>query len=150
MSATVKSIYATISNHVRMVGYKEIVEAHGRARGLTGFVYDDVDESVKVMASGPEPVLSELIHDLKKFRPDTVIETTDIKEDIRLPTPFGKIAVDDVLEYMARFDKGIRILTEHTGILKDHSVILTEHTAILKENTKVLHSMNEELNTASE
>ncbi len=116
MPATMKSIYATISNHVQMVGYREIVEAHGKARGLAGFVFNDVDGSVKVMASGLEPVLNDFIHDLKIIRPGTAIETTDIKEDIRLPSPFGRIAVDDVLEYMARFDKGIGILTEHTGL----------------------------------
>jgi acylphosphatase len=164
MSAAMKSIYATITNHVQMVGYREIVEARGRARGLAGFVFNDVDGSVKVMASGLEPVLNEFIHDLQSDRPNTTIDTIEIIEDIALPSPFGRIAVDDVLEYMARFDKGIGILTEHTGILKDHSVILTEHsailkdqnstltehTAILKENTQVLHSMNEKLDTLPE
>ncbi|MBC2698772.1 MAG: acylphosphatase, partial [ANME-2 cluster archaeon] len=138
MSAAMKSIYATISNHVQMVGYREIVEAHGRARGLAGFVFNDVDGSVKVMASGLEPVLNEFIHDLKIIRPDTAIETKEIKEDIRLPSPFGKIAIDDVLEYMARFDKGIGILTEHTAILKDQNSTLTEHTALLKDQSSTL------------
>ena len=133
MSATMKSMYATITNRVQMVGYRGIVEAHGRARGLTGFVFNDVDGSVKVMASGLEPVLNEFIHDLEIIRPDTAIETKMIDEDIRLPSPFGKIAENDVLEYMARFDKGIGILTEHTGILK--------------ENTQVLNSMNGKLDT---
>ncbi len=56
MSAAMKSIYATITNHVQMVGYREIVEAHSRARGFAGFVFNDVDGSVKVMSSGPEPI----------------------------------------------------------------------------------------------
>ncbi len=147
MSGAMKSIYATITNHVQMVGYREIVEAHGRARGLAGFVFSDVDGSVKVMASGLESVLNEFIDDLKSDRPDTTIDTIDIIEDIALPSPFGRIAVDDVLEYMARFDKGIGILTEHTALLKDQSSTLTEQTALLKENTQVLHSMNEKLDT---
>ena len=112
MSAAMKSIYATISNHVQMVGYREIVEAHGRARGLAGFVFNDVDGSVKVMASGPEPVLAEFIHDLKLIRPDTAIETKDIKEDIRLPSPFGRITMDEMREISERLDKGNMILGE--------------------------------------
>jgi len=99
-------------------------------------------------------------------------------EDIALPSLFGRIAVDDVLEYMARFDKGIGILTEHTALLKDqsstlteHTVLLkdqsstltehtallkdqsstlTEHTALLEENTQVFHSMNKKLDTLPE
>ena len=133
MTAAVKSIYATITNHVQMIGYREVVEAHGKARGLAGFVFNDVDGSVKVMARGPEPVITEFIHDLKSDRSDTTVDTIEIIEDIALPSPFGRIAVDDVREYMARFDKGIGILTEHTGILK--------------ENTQVLHSMNGKLDT---
>ena len=107
-----KNIYATISNHVQMVGYREIVEAHGRARGLAGLVFNDVDGSVKVMASGPEPVLTEFIHDLKIIRPDTVIETKEIMEDIRLPSPFGRITMDEMREISERLDKGNMILGE--------------------------------------
>ena len=124
MSAVMKNIYATITGHVQMVGYREIVEAHGRARGLAGFVFNDVDGSVKIMARGLEPVLAEFIQDLRSDRPDTIIETIEIMEDISLPSPFGKIAVDDMREYMARFDKGIAILTEHTRLLSENNSFL--------------------------
>ena len=131
MSAVMKNIYATITDHVQMVGYREIVEAHGRARGLAGFVFNDVDGSVKIMARGLEPVLTEFIQDLRSDRPDTTIETIEIMGDISLPSPFGKIAVDDIREYMARFDKGIDILTEHTRLLS--------------ENNSFLYGMNDKL-----
>ena len=121
MSGVMKNIYATITDHVQMAGYREIVEAHGRARGLAGFVFNDVDGSVKIMARGLEPVLTEFIQDLRSDRPDTIIE---IMEDISLPSPFGKIAVDDIREYMARFDKGIDILTEHTRLLSENNSFL--------------------------
>ena len=98
MSAVMKNIYATITDHVQMVGYREIVEAQGRARGLAGIVFNDVDGSVKIMARGLEPVLTEFIQDLRLNRPDTTIETIEIMEDISLPSPFGKIAVDDIRE----------------------------------------------------
>jgi len=112
MSGVMKNIYATITDHAQMAGYREIVEAHGRARGLAGIVFNDVDGSVKIMARGLEPVLD---------RPDTIIETIEIMEDISLPLPFGKIAVDDIREYMGRFDKGIDILTEHTKLLNENN-----------------------------
>ncbi len=112
MSAAIKSIYATISNHVQMVGYREIVEAHGKARGLAGFVFNDVDGSVKVMASGLEPALNDFIHDLKIIRPDTTIDTIEISDDIRLPSPFGRITMDEMREISERLDKGNIILSE--------------------------------------
>lgn len=52
MSGVMKNIYATITDHAQMAGYREIVEAHGRPRGLAGFVFNDVDGSVKIMARG--------------------------------------------------------------------------------------------------
>jgi len=143
MSAAMKSIYATITNHVQMVGYMEIVEAHGRARGLAGFVFNDVDGSVKVTASGLESVLSEFIHDLKIIRPDTAIETKEISEDIRLPSPFGRITMDEMREISERLDLGVNILAEHTGILNNH-------TTILKENTHALYSINDKLDTLAD
>ncbi|MCL7413391.1 MAG: acylphosphatase [ANME-2 cluster archaeon] len=153
MSDAMKSIYATITDHIQMVGYREIVEAHGKARGLSGFVFNDVDGSVKVMARGPESVLTEFIDDLKSDRPDTTIDTIEIIEDIALPSPFSRIAVDDVKEYMGRFDKGIGILNEINIQLENHIGSLNEHTTLLQGmNNKldVLNSMNDKLDSLPE
>ncbi|MCG7849571.1 MAG: acylphosphatase [ANME-2 cluster archaeon] len=108
----IKNIQATITNHVQMVGYREIVEAFGKERGLKGFVFNDVDGSVKVMAGGLESAISGFIQDLKVKRPDTKIETIEIQEDIALPSPFGRVVSDDIREMSERFDTGIGILGE--------------------------------------
>ncbi len=73
----IKNIYATITNHVQMVGYREIVEIHAKARGLAGFVYNDVDGSVKLMAGGPIDAINGFLGDLRAQRPDTVIESME-------------------------------------------------------------------------
>jgi len=61
----IKNIYATITNHVQMVGYRDIVEIHAKARGLAGFVFNDVDGSVKLMASGPDSAINDFVEDIK-------------------------------------------------------------------------------------
>lgn len=53
-------------------------------RGFAGFVFNDVDGSVKLMASGPIDAINGFLEDIKAQQPDTVIESTIIKEDIRL------------------------------------------------------------------
>lgn len=106
----IKNIYATITNHVQMVGYREVVEIHAKARGLAGFVFNDIDGSVKLMASGPIDVINGFLEDLKAQRSDTVIESMDIKEDIKLPSPFGRIVIDEMREISERLDKGNWIL----------------------------------------
>ncbi len=93
-----------------MVGYREVVEIHAKARGLAGFVFNDIDGSVKLMASGPIDVINGFLEDLKAQRSDTVIESMDIKEDIKLPSPFGRIVIDEMREISERLDKGNWIL----------------------------------------
>jgi len=105
------------------------------------------------MARGPESVLTEFIHDLKSDRPDTTIDTIEIIEDIALPSPFDRIAEDDVKEYMGRFDKGIGILNEITIQLENHTGSLNEHTTLLQGmNNKldVLNSVNDKLDSLPE
>ncbi len=108
----IKNIYATITDHVQMVGYREIIEIHAKDRGLTGFVFNDIDGSVKLMASGPDAAINDFVEDLKSQRPDTVIEVMEIVEDIKLPSPFGRIVIDEMREISERLDKGNRILGE--------------------------------------
>jgi acylphosphatase len=108
----VKNIYATITDHVQMVGYRDIVEIHAKARGLAGFVFNDIDGSVKLMASGPIDAINGFLEDLKAQRPDTVVESKEIKEDIKLPAPFGRIVIDEMREISERLDKGNMILGE--------------------------------------
>ena len=64
------------------------------------------------MASGPIDAINGFFEDLKAQRPDTVIESMEIKEDIRLPSPFGRIVIDEMREISDRLDKGNKILGE--------------------------------------
>ncbi len=133
MTAAVKSIFASITNHVQLSGFRDIIEVYGKARGLKGLVFNDPDGSVKVMASGSEEAIDNFMQDLKISRPDTQIDTRELIDEFPLPVPFGRVVTDDIREIGERLDQGVKILTEHT--------------AILKENTQVLHSMNEKFDT---
>jgi acylphosphatase len=113
MAAAVKSIFATVTNHIQMVGYREIVETNGKIRGLNGLVFNDPDGSVKIMVSGPESAVSEFIHDLEIVRPDTKIETKELADDLNLPYPFGRVVTDDMREISDRLDKGNSLLSSH-------------------------------------
>ena len=68
------------------------------------------------MASGPEQAISGFIHDLKISRPDTIIETRDILDNIPLPEPFSRVVAGDLWEISERLDRGVNILAEHTGL----------------------------------
>lgn len=120
MKNNVKNIYASVvslTDHIQMVGYREIVESHARAWGLSGVVFNYNDGSVKLMASGSESAVTGFIEELKVQREGIMIDTVEIVEDIILPSPFGRITVDEMREISERFDKGIMILGEMNGKL---------------------------------
>jgi acylphosphatase len=112
MKNNVKNVYAVITNHIQMAGYRDLVEGHAKIRGLSGFVFNDIDGSVRLMASGPEIALIGFLDDLKAQRPDTIINSIDISEDISLPSPFGRIAVDEMRDICERLDQGNIILSQ--------------------------------------
>jgi acylphosphatase len=140
----VKNIQAIVKGNVNMVGYRKVVEGYGLSRGLAGYVFNISTDTVGLMAGGLESAIDGFIQDLKVKRPDTEIKTIEIKEDIILPSPFGRVISGDMREIGERLDKGVNILSDHTGLLddlKENTSILTEHTGLLndlKENTSVL------------
>ncbi len=64
------------------------------------------------MASGTDAAINNFVDDLKAQRPDTIIEVTEIAEDIKLPSPFGRIVIDEMREISERLDKGNMVLGE--------------------------------------
>ncbi|HEY9205642.1 MAG TPA: acylphosphatase [Candidatus Methanoperedens sp.] len=48
------------------------MKIHAKARGLTGFVFNDVDGSVKLMASGPIGAINGFLEDLKANDPESI------------------------------------------------------------------------------
>jgi len=52
-----------------------------------------------------------------------------------------------------RLDKGVNILSDHTGLLndlKENTSILTEHTGSLNKHTELLQGINDNFNTLPE
>lgn len=103
-------------------------------------------DTVGLMAGGLESAIDGFIQDLKVKRPDTEIKTIEIKEDIILPSPFGRVISGDMREIGERLDKGVNILSDHTGLLAD----LKENTSILNKHTELLQGINDNFNTLPE
>jgi len=152
MAAAVKSIYATVTDHVQMVGYREIVETNGKIRGLNGLVFNDSDGSVKIMVSGPESAVSEFIHDLERVRPDTKIETKELADDLNLPYPFGRVVTDDMREISDRLDKGNSLLSSQDIKLGSIDVKLDKLDKLSKLDTinDSISGINERLDSLPE
>lgn len=62
-----KRIEAVISGRVQGVGFREFVRHEATSRGLAGYVRNSDDgQRVEVVAEGEEPVLEELLAELRR------------------------------------------------------------------------------------
>jgi acylphosphatase len=122
MQQKIKKYNITIRDHVQLVGYRGQVELIGQELGLHGIVFNAPDGSVKVVAEGEESVFDVFLDELKRIRAGVDLEAREVSMDIDLPVPFSRVATNEQLEQMNRFDKGIELLTgidSNTKLLVD-------------------------------
>jgi acylphosphatase len=63
-SAEVVRLDATVSGRVQGVGFRWFVLDAGRSLGLSGWVANEADGSVRCVAEGPRPALEALLREL--------------------------------------------------------------------------------------
>jgi hypothetical protein len=83
--------------------------------------------------------------DLRRIREGVDIEMREVSRDTDLPVPFSRVATDETIDYMKRFDKGIELLTDiktNTDILTDVKNDLTS----IKSDTSVLGDIKSSTN----
>src|SRR3989304_5185383 len=135
MKQKIKRYNITLRDHVQLLGYRGQIELIVKDLGLHGIVFNAPDGSVKVVAEGEEGVFDVFFDDLKRIREGVDIETKEISRDADLPIPFSRVATDETLEYMKRFDKGIDLLTD---IKSDNSELLSNTNLLVKGQDKLV------------
>ena len=85
-------LHVTVRGQVQGVGFRWFVRERARALGLSGWVRNDVDGSVRVYAIGPMAELQNLRGMLEQGPPAANVEVViDEREEPSAPalTPFG-------------------------------------------------------------
>jgi acylphosphatase len=85
-------LYVTVRGQVQGVGFRWFVRERARSLGLSGWVRNDRDGSVRVYAVGPGPALEKLRGLLQQGPPAASVEAVeDEQEEPGAPalTPFG-------------------------------------------------------------
>ncbi len=153
MQQKIKRYNNTIRNHVRLIGYRGQIELMGRDLGLHGIVFNAPDGAVKVIAEGEESLLDVFFDDLKRIREGIGIETKEVSRDADLPIPFSRVATDENLEQMRRFDKGIELLgriDNNTSLIADSQTKLVEgQTILIKSQSKLMGGQDKLLESQS-
>ena len=76
---------------------------------------------------------------MKRIREGVDIETKEISRDADLPIPFSRVATDETLEYMKRFDKGIDLLTD---IKSDNRELLSNTNLLVQGQDKLVEGQD--------
>lgn len=72
-----KRMEAVARGYVQGVGYRAFAAREGRARGLTGWVRNEGDGSVRVVAEGEEAALQELLRALERGPTEAEVSHVD-------------------------------------------------------------------------
>jgi acylphosphatase/uncharacterized protein YukE len=144
MQTQVKRYSVTIRGKVQHIGYRGIIEGTGRKLDLKGYVFNDVDNSVKIVCEGLQKSVDNFLSTLKDFARADIesIEKKEIHEDFPLPHLFSRVATDEYYEFSRKFDIGLDYLDGIKTDTGEMNSSLVEVKDTLGEMKSSLNSMD--------
>jgi acylphosphatase len=112
MQTRIKRYTLTIRGKVQHIGYRGIIEGTARKFDIKGYVFNDIDNSVKIVCEGLQKSVDVFLDSLKEFARTDIesIEKKEINDEIPLPYMFSRVATDEYYEFSQKFDIGLDYL----------------------------------------
>jgi acylphosphatase/uncharacterized protein YukE len=112
MQTQIKRYNLLLRGKVQHIGYRGIIEGTARKLDMKGYVFNDIDGSVKIVCEGLQRSVDAFINDIKEFARSDIesIEKKEIHEELYLPSIFSRVATDEYYEFSKKFDIGIDLL----------------------------------------
>ncbi len=128
-----------VTGKVQNFGFREFTVNLANILGLKGYVFNDVDGTVKMVVAGNKEEILGFLNELKSKSGKTgaVIEEINFSEigaTVFLPPKFVKLETEEVMDLARKFDKGIEILRE---IKNNTEAIPRVESAIQEMNVKL-------------
>ena len=133
MQTQLKRYSIILRGRVQHIGYRGIIEGTARKLDLKGYIFYDIDNSVKIVVEGLQKSVYNFLNTLKDFARADIesIEQKEIHERFPLPHLFSKVATDEYYEFGQKFDIGLDYLD---GIKTDTGEV---KTTLLEMNTSL-------------
>ena len=171
MQTRIKRYNILLRGNVQHIGYRGIIEGTARKLDIKGYVFNDVDGSVKIACEGLQKSIDTFINGLSEFARSDIdsIEKKEVHEELYLPSVFSRVATDDYYEFSKKFDIGIDYLDgiktdtgemkesltninttlgsfvleqrEHNQSMKEHNQSMKEHNLWMKEHNQRLENI---------
>ena len=168
MQTRIKRYNILLRGNVQHIGYRGIIEGTARKLNIKGYVFNDVDGSVKIACEGLQKSIDVFINGLSEFARSDIdsIEKKEVHDELYLPSVFSRVATDDYYEFSQKFDIGIDFLDgikTDTGEMKEsltninttleafvirqdkHNQRMDEHNQWMKEYNQRMDERNQRL-----
>ncbi len=112
MQTQIKRYNILLRGKVQHIGYRGIIEGTARKLDIKGYVFNDVDGSVKIACEGLQKSIDAFINSIKEFARTDIefVEKKEVHEELFLPPVFSRVATDEYYEFGKKFDIGIDLL----------------------------------------
>jgi len=141
MQTQIKRYNILLRGKVQHIGYRGIIEGTARKLDIKGYVFNDVDGSVKIACEGLQKSIDAFINALSEFARSDIdsIEKKEVHEELYLPSVFSRVATDDYYEFSKKFDIGIDFLDGikiDTGEMKESLINIntTLEASVIKQD----------------
>lgn len=128
METAAKRFNVNVTGRVQDIGFRDFAEKLANFLGLKGYIFNDIDGSVKIILEGEAVSIDSFLDDIesksKNIGAEVIhVEKQEVSKDIYLPPKFIKIPSTEYEELGRKLDNGI-------GLLRD-----------IKGDTSTLHSI---------
>ncbi len=129
MEARVKRYSVVIRGRVQDMGFRDLVTQMANFLRLKGYVFNDVDGSVKLVLEGAKDALDSFLEEVKTRTRSIGAEIEsltkkEVSRDIDLPPKFVKIPTTELEEIGRKLDIGVLELRDIKNILGGHTSLL--------------------------
>lgn len=155
-----KCYNVSINGKVQDIGFRAFIEDIARYLQLKGFVFNDIDGSVKMVCCGENKIINEFFKKIRSTGEERGIAILDIAKEeipfhIYLPQQFTKLYTDEIADIGRKLDKGNELLgslPEIKSILvsfvteqRDFNKEMREHNKEMHEHIKEIRDHNKEM-----
>ncbi|MCD4843984.1 MAG: acylphosphatase [Methanosarcinales archaeon] len=149
MQTQIKRYNILLRGNVQHIGYSGIIEGTARKLDIKGYIFNDVDGSVKIACEGVQKSIDTFISGIKEFARSDIesIEKKEIHDELYLPSVFTRLATGDYYEFSKKFDIGIELLDGIKTDTKDMKETLGDMNGTLGDMKESLTNINTTLET---
>jgi acylphosphatase len=141
-----KCYNVSINGKVQDIGFRALIEDIARFLQLKGFVFNDIDGSVKMVCCGEYKIINDFFNRIRSSGEERGIVIENITKEeipfqIYLPQQFSKFYTDEIADIGRKLDRGIELL----GNLPEIKTILVSFVTEQRDFNKEMREHNKRL-----